>query len=434
MSQFCFYKFRFLSLRRFFFLILPSALLYGVISLSLISCHSSVTKKKIESKTPTDMILGTYGYDLAFLKAHQLDVIELSDRIGKARLLISPSLQGRVMTSSANGESGKSFGWINYKFIQTGKISQQFNPYGGEERFWLGPEGGPYSIYFSEGKEQIFENWKVPSVLDTEPFEVKFKSSQKIEFTKKAVLKNVSGAQFDLKISRTVSLLDPDTLQSLFNCKFPASLKIVAYQSENSITNQGPNTWSKEHGLLSVWMLSMFNPSPSITVFIPYKKGVGTIVNDDYFGKLSSDRLKVEDGMIYFKIDGKLRSKIGLPPEKATGLCGSYDSEQKILTLLWCSLPISSQPYVNSKWGKQDDSYKGDVINSYNDGPVLDGSIMGPFYEVETSSPAACLGPGQSLTHIQRIVHLQGAEADLACVIKSLFDIDLQSVIVKFQK
>jgi hypothetical protein len=33
-----------------------------------------------------------------------------------------------------------------------------------------------------------------------------------------------------------------------------------------------------------------------------------------------------------------------------------------------------SLKYVNSKWGQQDDPYKGDVVNSYNDGPVEDGS------------------------------------------------------------
>jgi hypothetical protein len=185
---------------------------------------------------------------------------------------------------------------------------------------------------------------------------------------------------------------------------------------------------------LSVWMLCMFNPSPTTTVFIPYKSdSEGVIVNDVYFGKVPENRLKAENGTVYFKIDGKLRSKIGLPPNRAKGICGSYDSAQKVLTLLWCSLPSEPEEYVNSQWGKQENPFIGDVINSYNDGPVEDGSIMGPFYEIETSSPAAKLNPGQSLIHSQVIAHLQGDEEKLATIVRQLYNLDLKEIATKFQ-
>ncbi len=91
---------------------------------------------------------GTYGYDLNFLKEHKKP-LELQN--GDARVLISPEYQGRVMTSSANGENGLSFGWINYDLIASGEIKNHINAVGGEERFWLGPEGGQFSIYFKPG-------------------------------------------------------------------------------------------------------------------------------------------------------------------------------------------------------------------------------------------------------------------------------------------
>jgi len=399
------------------------------------SCASPTTQKSAVVTQKNTTSAGTYAFDVAFLKEHKIDVVELSDEKEKACLAISPALQGRVLTSSANGGEGKSFGWINYKLINSGKVSQQFNPYGGEERFWLGPEGGPFSIYFAEGKEQVFENWRVPAAIDTEAFEIKKQSKMAIEFSKSAVLKNAAGTEFNLLINRKVRLLTSDTLESVFKVKFPKELQVVAYQSENSITNKGDKAWTKEGGLLSVWMLSMFNPSPATTVFIPYRKdGSGQIANDDYFGKVPEDRLKSSDGFVYFKIDGKLRSKIGISPERATELCGSYDSEQNVLTLLWSSLPPKPMPYVNSKWGKQDDPYKGDAVNSYNDGPVADGSVMGPFYEIETSSPAAALAPGETMRHVQRIVHIQGDEAKLAGLVKEIFSIDLQTIRSQFQK
>jgi hypothetical protein len=88
---------------------------------------------------------------------------------------------------------------------------------------------------------------------------------------------------------------------------------------------------------------------------------------------------------------------------------------------------------VNSKWGDQEDPYGGDVINSYNDGPVEDGSIMGPFYEIETSSPGAALQPSESMKHTQRIFHLQGEEEDLAWLVQELFEAKLDDISRKFQ-
>lgn len=70
------------------------------------------------------------------------------------------------------------------------------------------------------------------------------------------------------------------------------------------------------------------------------------------------------------------------------------------------------------QWGVQEDPFAGDVINSYNDGPVEDGSIMGPFYEIETSSPGAELIPGASLVHIQKVVHIQGKDEQLAPIVQ----------------
>lgn len=408
--------------------------IYAALVILVAGCTSPDNKRNTEmTQKLNEPTKGTYGYDVAFFNKENVKTIELKDTASKACVLLIPAYQGRVMTSTAGGAEGLSYGWINHDLISSGKVSRQFNPFGGEERFWLGPEGGPYSIYFEPGKEQVFENWQVPAVLDTEPFDVKTQNSDQVTFVKDVTLKNASGTEFKVGIERKISLLPADTLSALLSVDVPAGCDLVAYQTENTITNTGDAAWTKKGGLLSVWMLGMFNPSSSTTVFIPYKPdGNGAIVNDEYFGKVPADRLIVENGTIFFKIDGKLRSKIGVPPGRATELCGSYDEEKKVLTLLWCSLPSKPSDYVNSKWGKQDNPYEGDVINSYNDGPVEDGSIMGPFYEIETSSPAAALAPGESLTHIQRVVHMQGEPAALASVVKSLFNLDLNAIAAKF--
>ena len=298
----------------------------------------------------------------------------------------------------------------------------------------MGPEGGPFSLYFKEGQEQVYDNWVVPTVLDTEAFAIKSQDDSSVHFVKDTRLTNASGTTFDMNIDRTVSLMNTDEVAADFGIQLSPDMKIVAYKSENKITNTGDNAWTREGGLVSVWMLGCFNPTPTTTVFIPYKEDAeGTIVNDEYFGKIPADRLTKEEGIIYFKIDGKYRSKLGLPASRATSLCGSYDSSKGVLTILWCSLPETPSAYVNGQWGPQEDPFAGDVINSYNDGPVEDGSIMGPFYEIETSSPGAELVPGASLVHTQKVIHIQGEDGQLAPIVQKLFGADLNVIKTKFQ-
>jgi len=206
-------------------------------------------------------------------------------------------------------------------------------------------------------------------------------------------------------------------LENMLGVKLDSSLSMVAYETRNTLTNAGESAWTKESGALSIWLLSMFNTSEKSVVFIPFKTGdekdLGKIVTDDYFGKVPSNRLAIRDDIIFFKTDGKKRSKIGLSPARALSICGSYDADNQLLTLLLYSVPGSPEAYVNSKWGPQEEPFKGDVVNSYNDGPLEDGSVMGPFYEIESSSPAAFLDAGQTISHVQQVIHIQGDESKL---------------------
>jgi hypothetical protein len=405
----------------------------AMLSLSL-SCSLNKQNKNtmISAVAPT----GTFGHDLAFLNKYQKTVV-LSDSFGKSQLIIIPGWQARVMTSTANGNEGFSYGWINYKLIESGRKTAHINAYGGEERLWLGPEGGQFSIYFTKGVKQDFDNWQVPGELDTIGFDLVAKSQTKAGFAKRFSLVNYSGTIFDIKIERNIELLGRAAIENAMGITLPDSVKSVAYQTDNILTNNGLTEWTRDSGLLSVWMLSMLNPSPEVTIFIPYKENTelrtDKILNDDYFGKVPSERLIVDKGVIYFKADGKYRSKIGIPPNRALNYSGSYDGQHKALTLLWCDLPKDRTDYVNSKWEIQKDPFSGDVINAYNDGPVADGTQMGPFYELESSSPAANLSPGEKITHRQRIYHFEGSEEHLSLITAKIFGITLNEVKNKFK-
>lgn len=51
---------------------------------------------------------------------------------------------------------------------------------------------------------------------------------------------------FFLNIERTISLLDINEIVASFNIEIPEDLKVVAYKSENRITNIGNESWSKK--------------------------------------------------------------------------------------------------------------------------------------------------------------------------------------------
>jgi len=362
----------------------------------------------------------TFGNDVYFLNQHT-PLLTLTSPDGSAKVAISPSLQGRVMTSTTSGDEGMSFGWINRDLFTSHDTLAHMNPFGGEERFWLGPEGGQFALYFKPGDPFDFDHWQTPDLIDTEPFLVSEQSSDRVVFTREASLINYSNFEFKFSIKREIKVLPVNE----------TGVSAVAYQTINTIQNTGDKPWLKETGLLSIWLLGMFNPTENTTVIIPFYPGeeseLGQIVNDDYFGKVPRERLVITDSVCYFKADGKYRSKIGFNPKRAKNIIGSYDALNKVFTIVEYTKPIEATDYVNSKWEVQQNPYRGDIVNSYNDGPATPGAKpMGPFYELETSSPAAALGPGESLTYAQTTYHFVGDANSLVLIAMRKLGVDLE--------
>ena len=411
-----------------------NALVFSTLALVILSCKQKAPKEPDSQEVmeeEADYV--SYANDVAFMKNHT-DVISLTDKSGKSKVAVAPNLQGRVMTSSADGDAGRSFGWINRGLFTSGEKQEHIHIFGGEERFWLGPEGGQYSIFFKKGTEFTLDDWYTPKLIDLEPFDIKSVSSEKAIFTKKASLVNYSGFQFDLGIEREVAVLSEETIQTeLGLTDFSEAIKAVGYQTKNTLSNTGQSDWKKDTGLLSIWMLGMYNASPATTIIIPFEPGseadLGKPVTDDYFGKVPAERLVVKDSVMYFSGDAKFRSKIGLSPSRAKSLLGSYDAANTILTIVKYNKPEDAIDYVNSLWELQEEPYKGDVVNSYNDGAPAPGEKqLGQFYELETSSPALALKAGESATHIQTTFHFQGSEASLNVLSKELLGVSLKEI------
>ena len=373
----------------------------------------------------------TFAEDVAYLSQH-VDTLVLKSPSGQSQLAVVPAYQGRVMTSSAEGGDGMSFGWINYQQVADGFTGTQINVFGGEERFWLGPEGGQFSIFFAPGAEFEFAQWKTPPLIDTQPFDVVQQESTSVTFRKDATIDNYSRTKFELRIERQVELLSAEAAEGSLDVE-AGDVDFVGYRTTNTLTNTGDKDWTRDSGLLSIWMLGMYKPGEQTTVVIPFHEGsadeLGPIVNDEYFGKVPSERLKVTDGVLYFSGDGKYRSKIGLTPHRAKDICGSYDAQRGVLTIVKYNKPEGQTEYVNSMWELQEQPFAGDAVNSYNDGPPEPGADpLGPFYELETSSPALALKAGETGTHVQETYHFVGSAEQLDRLAQQLLGVTLEEI------
>jgi hypothetical protein len=373
---------------------------------------------------------GRFAADVAFLRQHT-NILILSS--GPAQVAVAPGYQGRVMTSTTGGPDAPSFGWIGRSAVEAGTRQPHMNVFGGEDRFWLGPEGGQYALYFKPGDPFDLDHWDVPEAIDWGAWEAINPTAASVSFRKRMDLQNYAGTRFTIDVDRTVRLLNDDDVRRQLGLTPAGVVRTVAFESSNTVTNSGAAAWQPKSGLVSVWILGQFTPSPDTTVAIPFAPGpestIGPIVNDAYFGKVPADRLTIEDGVILFKADGRYRSKIGLPPPRALATAGSYDASAHVLTIVQYTRPPDAREYVNSMWEVQREPFKGDVVNSYNDGPPAPGKPpLGPFYELETSSPALALTPGQRYTHVHRTFHFAGPEPDLDAIARATLKIGIEEV------
>jgi hypothetical protein len=368
---------------------------------------------------------GSFGYDLEFLKQHD-QVIVLTAPAGPAQVIVSPKYQAKVFTSTADGDGGHSFGWINYKAF-SGDPDAHMNAYGGENRIWLGPEGGKFSLFFPKDKPMVFPNWKTPAPFDTEPWTVTAQDGQSVSLQKDMQLSNYKGTRLSLSIARTITMLSGQSIDSVLHLSADTAARIVGYRTENTMTNTGPREWTAATGMPCIWMLDMFRPSSSVVIIIPHKEGSGRLATTDYFGKIPDDRLSYKKDVLLFKADGKSRGKLGIYPPRALPMAGSYDAQNRVLTIILFDVDPDGR-YLNQEWNTLKPSFSGDAVNAYNDGPLADGSQMGPFYEIESVSPAALLRSGQSLTHKHTVFHCTGSESGLDKISRQVLGIGLDEI------
>jgi hypothetical protein len=395
----------------------------------LLACHSEQNQIKTETKTGKPFLPGTFGYDLDFLSAYG-DLVVLRSADSAAQIIVFPKYQGKVFTSTAQGLYGKSFGWVNYKSFDV-PANKHMNAYGGENRLWLGPEGGHFSLFFSPGDSMVFDHWKTPAAFDTEPWTLISHSQDAAVLQKKMNLVNFIGTRLSIIVDRSIKLLSQSEISHLIAIDMDSTIHSVGYTTENHLTNSGPEAWTEQTGMPCLWMLDMFKPSPSTVIVVPYSNKnhdpLDKIVTSNYFGQIPPERLKDKNEILFLKADGKSRGKLGIHPAKASPVIGSYDPLNQILTIILFDVDASAK-YLNQEWNSIRPPFSGDAVNAYNDGPLGDGSQMGPFYEMESVSPAAFLKPGEKQSHRHVVIHFTGQPAGLDRIAKQMLGVNLVEI------
>lgn len=377
---------------------------------------------------PESLALGSertsFRADLDLLRG-RYQVIELS--AGQGHIVVAPELQGRVMTSGFVAD-GPSLGWINAEAVAQGERDAPFNDYGGQDRLWLGPEGGQFALFFDAAGLQNVNTWRVPQALNQGGFNVVAHNESSVRMQRAVELTNAAGTRISLQVERTVRAIPRLDAGRLLDARLPESLAYVGFVSENRIINTGPAPLTRESGAVSLWSAGQFPAGDQTVVILPFRdNGEGPRLTTYFSESPGAEHYKIdgETGVVLFRAHGRQHFKIGLPPDQTTGNLASIDLAAGILTIVQFDPTPQAKEFVNFTWQvPQTQPFEGDVAFVYN-GPSSQGQRV---YGLETCSPAAFLAPGASLAHHHRTLQFAGPLEVLSHISQSVLGVSLERV------
>ena len=162
----------------------------------------------------------TFEEDVAFLSQHA--PVKVLSAASGGRIAVSGQYQARIMTSAV-GAGKASLGFINRQFIEAGRTGTAFDNYGGEDRFWLGPEGGQYGLYFPASKPFSFEFWQTPHALQEGAWQAREESPTSITYVHAFSVVNYEQRVFKVEVERKLSLLSAEQASKQLGVALPPS-------------------------------------------------------------------------------------------------------------------------------------------------------------------------------------------------------------------
>lgn len=365
-----------------------------------------------------------FARDVAFLRRYDPALLVLER--DSVALVASAKYQGKVFTTTTG--NGESQGFINYEAFDVDPPAAHINAYGGEQRLWVGPEGGPQSIFFPPDTPFTSAVWQTPAPIDHEPWTITEATNETAGFAKEARFESRAGQTFDARLERRVRLMSAADIAGAFPDSAIGGLAAVGYSTDNAIVNVGDDPWGEETGTVSLWLLDILPAGGSVVAVLPYRGATPETLdttNAGYFGATPPDRLQVVDSAVLFRGDGAEVGKVGLPVAHTTGRLGSVDLERGVLTVIDFDYDPNAL-YQGMEWRDLEDPYTGDAVTSYNNGAA---PARPSFYELESVAPAAFLAPGGSAEHRHDVYHFVGSRAEVLAAAEVLLGVGEEEVV-----
>lgn len=373
--------------------------------------------------------LTSFQEDLAYIRQYDTPLV-LQSKNRQQQIVISAMHQARILTSTAAGDLGLSNGWLNRQSVARGQGNV-----GGENRTWLAPIGSKLSVFYPPKKAITSENWRVPPGLKAQNYQVIEVGESHAVMQKKSLrLENHIGTPFLVDIVRELRLYTAPDIKHYLNIALPKNVSYVGFGSLTTLTNVGED-WHKNTGALAIWNLGMYQGTDDAVAIIPAHASVPNIGSiHQYLYPLDATRLAFKKSAFFYKVDGRYRSKVGMPAQYSQALIASYAPSLRRLTLIKFSFSRSS-PYPIAVEDDVPLSTPGDVTNVYNHGG-MNGELLGSasFYELETASPMVALKTGAAIKHTHQTFHFFGEPAALNPITTSLLGIPITRVAQAFSE
>ncbi len=381
----------------------------------------------------------TFDEVLQLLRDMNNEIIILRGDQEQRQVLVSPQMVGRVMVSTMAGPKGEVLGWVNRPAVEAGFTDPNFNNFGGEERIWLGPDGTQQGLFF-RNMDFTWESFRIPQPMSLQPFETLGVSpdGKSVAMRTRWELNNLMGTPFQVEIQRRITILEvcPYTNES------GADVNCVGFQSDNRVTNVSNQPILRRTGPLTIWLLGHYLPHPRCVVIVPFRPGpeaeLGPPLRDEFLkffcidGKFPANRRWYQNDYALLKADCAVRCKFGISRSRATGRAGSLDLDTNELVIVDNDF-YPEMDYATNYWRKADELFDGDAINICIDGPAgKDGPVFAEpdnmAYEIETTSPALFLQPGQSYASRARTFRLRGRQAVIDAICRRFLRADRKTI------
>jgi hypothetical protein len=322
----------------------------------------------------------TFINDVTFLKRHTEVIVLESSRIASGRAVACPELDGCIVTSTAAGAGGRSFGWINRPLVASGHDGDGAS-HGGEDCLSV----------LLEGAES----------LENAPFNVSLRSSERTILRKTLAVPHDAAPPVDVEIVRELRILEGDDPGKLLGVLPGEGVRWVGFQSRNTVRRTRLGEASEHPVRLRLEIVGRFLSTPSTRIALPRRGPLGS-------------------GTVYLQAEGSRRQETGLPQRFTRGLAGAYDPRHGVLTIIQFSV------------------HEDGDLSSQTVAPLADEAVtvLAPargasevsFFEIRTATPPLDLRPLRSVLHVRSTFHFQGSRGDLDKISRGALNVGLDDI------